>query len=165
MKSTYRIVDEPTPSGLERFAVDPLFPLLAAMLAGTWLAWPWFAWNAAALSSATRRKEWLLCLGYPVVWCTATAVLAFSVERYGPIPDRILPYVPIAFTAVRLVFGYLIQLLQADARELFEYFGGRVRNGLPVLLVGMFLVRPRIVDLARDESLGELTRLFFMGLL
>jgi len=41
----YRIADEPRPGALSQLAVNPLWPLLAVMLGGTWIAWPWFALN------------------------------------------------------------------------------------------------------------------------
>ena len=53
----YRILDEPTPGALAAYVVNPTFPMLALMLAGTWLAAPWFAFNALALGSPTARRE------------------------------------------------------------------------------------------------------------
>src|SRR5688500_16070714 len=55
--NSYRVVDEPHPSGLSQWAVRPLWPLFAQMLAGAWLSWPWFVLNAFALGSATRKRE------------------------------------------------------------------------------------------------------------
>ena len=58
----YRIMDEPSPSSVARWAVKPFWPLLATMMAGTWLGAPWFVFNGFALGSPTRRREIVLAL-------------------------------------------------------------------------------------------------------
>ena len=55
--TTYHLADEPRPGGLAHLAVQPFWPLLAMMLAGSWLALPWFVVNALAVGSPTRGKE------------------------------------------------------------------------------------------------------------
>ena len=71
--SAYRLPDEPQPSGLSRWAVDPLWPLLAVMLAGNVFGMAWSVFNGLAMGSPTRRREWLLvaanllgCLGVAI---------------------------------------------------------------------------------------------------
>src|SRR5262245_5445757 len=62
LMNAYQIADEPAPSTFAKYAVNPLFPMLAMMFAGVWFAWPWFAFNSFAIGSPTRRAElaWLV---------------------------------------------------------------------------------------------------------
>ncbi|MBI5543693.1 MAG: hypothetical protein HY901_07400, partial [Deltaproteobacteria bacterium] len=62
MATRYQILDEPAPGPLATVAVNPIWPLLGAMMGGSWLAMPWFALNALALGSPTRGREILLAL-------------------------------------------------------------------------------------------------------
>ena len=56
MSRAYHIADEPAASPLSKYAVSPLWPMLAVMFGGAWLAWPWFAVNAFAIGSASRKS-------------------------------------------------------------------------------------------------------------
>ena len=58
---SYQIADEPVETTLAAYVVNPTAPLLAAMVAGSWLSWPWFAFNAIAMGSPTKKKELTLC--------------------------------------------------------------------------------------------------------
>ena len=78
MTATYRIADEPTPGRLAGLVVNPFWPLLGAMLGGFWLALPWFALNAAALGSATRRREWAYLAGGMAVSAALGGALLYA---------------------------------------------------------------------------------------
>jgi hypothetical protein len=133
--SSYRIVDEPTPSGLERWAVRPFWPLLAQMLAGAWLAWPWFVLNSIALGSASRRREqaWVAAavigsslVAGVVMWMLESRMMSVDVARY----------VAIALVALKLGVASWLHALQQRTVGLFEHFGGTVRNGVGLVVVG-----------------------------
>ncbi|MEL7059361.1 MAG: hypothetical protein AAGN46_04955 [Acidobacteriota bacterium] len=144
----YRIVDEPRPGALAQVAVDPLWPLLAMMLAGVWLAWPWFVLNGLAVGSPTRRRE--------AVWAVLGLVGAFALllaiawsDGQGLLPA---PWDQVAVLAVvvwKLFVSYRLYVLQARSFGLYEYFGGTRRNGLAVVVVA-FLVAPAILGALPD---------------
>jgi hypothetical protein len=140
MAGLYRIADEPAPGRLSRLAVNPLWPLLATMLGGFWLGLPWFALNAAALGSATRRREWawigagLLvtgALGFALIWGIGTKALSVSAFRYALV----------GLVALRLVVAYAVCHLQQATFELWRHFGQPVRNGA-LLVVAAAVLRP-----------------------
>ena len=79
--SAYEIIDEPAPSTLTRFAVSPMFPLLAFMLGGAWLGWAWIAFNGYAFGSATRRRELGVALAAPLLTFTLCLALALLYEQ------------------------------------------------------------------------------------
>ncbi|MEC7522956.1 MAG: hypothetical protein VYE22_23975 [Myxococcota bacterium] len=143
MERTYRLADEPEPTRLERFVVEPFWPLLALMLGGGWLAWPWFVFNGFALGSPTRRKEaWIaggafagsVLYALAVVGMVAGELISFQVARY----------LIIVMVVVKLAGAYWIHSLQGRTFPLFEHFGGVVRSGRVVVGVG-FLIRVFII--------------------
>ena len=78
---TYQIADEPAPGdGRGNLVFRPTGPLLAAMLCGSWLAFPWFAANALALGSPTARREVKLAL-LSIAGIVILAVAALFVYR------------------------------------------------------------------------------------
>ncbi|MEM8964484.1 MAG: hypothetical protein AAGD38_23560 [Acidobacteriota bacterium] len=135
---TYTILDEPSTGGkLGDFAVRPLWPLLAVMFGGAWLSWPWFAFNAWAVGSPTRRRETALAAAGFVGAATLFLVLAVM-NGNGLIPEGLLPYLGLVLTVWKLFISYRLYLLQARSFYLYEYFGGAVRSGLFVVLIGGF---------------------------
>ena len=146
MDATYRIQDEPSPSGLSHLVVNPLWPMLAAMLAGAWLALPWFVLNSLALGSATRRREWLLAgVALPV---TFLLLLGMGLLRTkGVVPEEAMPYLVVGLSVWKLTVAYLLLTLQQRSFALHEYFGGAVRNGMFVLLAGSFFGRGMVSKL------------------
>jgi hypothetical protein len=156
MESTYRILDEPRASGLAQLVVNPLWPLLSLMLAGSWLALPWFALNAFALGSATRVRETLLVLS----WAPLLFALLYglgALRLYAGVPQAAMPYLVILITVAKLALGYVLMTLQQRSFALYEYFGGRVRNGAIVVMAGTML--------GRDAVLGRLGEPSFWTLL
>lgn len=136
--ATYRILDEPSPGALSRYAVNPFWPMLSTMMAGGWLGVPWFVFNAFALGSATKKGETVLAVGALLV--PTACLLGFAVVGQAlQLPGWIGPYVRIAFTVIKLAFAYVIWSKQERSRALFEHFGGSVRNGAPVLMAGVYL--------------------------
>jgi hypothetical protein len=146
MDATYRIQDEPSPSGLSHLVVNPVWPMLAAMLAGAWLALPWFAFNSFALGSATRRREWVLAgVALPI---TFLLLLGLGLLRkQGVVPEGAMPYLGVSLTVWKLTVAYLLLTLQQRGFALHEYFGGTVRNGMFVLLAGSFVGRRAVSEL------------------
>jgi hypothetical protein len=141
----YRILDEPTPGALSGYAVNPSFPMLALMLAGTWLAAPWFAFNALALGSPTARRE----IGLAAAMVGGVFALSFGLlaaYSQGWIGERSVAYWVLIPIVWKLSFGYWIFMMQLRTFGLYEHFGGRVRNGLFVL-VGAFIARSHLLAL------------------
>jgi hypothetical protein len=138
MSATYRIQDEPRPGAMGHLVVNPVFPLLATMMAGVWLGLPWFVFNAFAMGSSTRRKEtWLAVAVVP-----GTLLLFFLLVvllQQGIVTQRSGPYVGVGITVWKLAMGYVLYNLQQRGFALHEYYGGVVRNGALVLVASIFL--------------------------
>lgn len=138
LESSYRIPDEPAPSGLGHLIVNPIFPLLSIMFAGAWLMLPWFVFNAFALGSPTRRKELALAVAAPLVLLALLlAIGAVSVALDLPKGSR--PYLLLLLTLWKLAVAYWLFDLQKHSFALHEHFGGQVRNGVPVLIGGLLM--------------------------
>ena len=137
MAEAYRIEDEPLPSSLSKWAVNPFWPFLAVMFGGVWLSWPLFALNAIATGSASRSRE-IALLGGGFLTVVAAAFGIRELAAQGVLGPDEAPYALLALTVLKLVVSYRVHLLQARSFELFEYFGGAGRNGMLVLLLGFF---------------------------
>lgn len=142
----YRIPDEPRPSGLLRFAVDPTWPLLATMLAGGAAGFAWFALNAFALGSPRRMRECAFVIGG---FCAgAAALLAVVAAEHGGLLDgSTVPYALISVPVLKLSFAYVLFLSQATSAELLQHFGQPLKNGLPALLIGAIASHSLLSDL------------------
>jgi len=137
-RTRYQIFDEPAPTGLNAFVVNPNFPLLCVMLGGAWAALPWFCVNALALGSPTARQEIALAAGAALGAAALTLLLLWAEER-GIVPAAAMPYLLLINVAWKLGAGYLLHTLQSRTFHLYEYYGGQVRNGWPVLMAAIFL--------------------------
>ncbi len=136
----YHIEDEPLPGPWQRLAVQPFWPLLAMMLAGSWLGLPWFVVNGFAVGSPTRwREAAMAAAGF--AGSVALVVLLFVLAGTGVVSSTAVPYAAVGITVWKLVVGYLLFLWQRRSIHLFEHFGGTLANGLPVALVGALLGR------------------------
>lgn len=158
MASRYQILDEPMPGPLAAYAVNPMWPLLAQMLGGTWLALPWYAFNGFALGSPTRVREAVLAGagllgGVAVSWGLIFLGDSFAVKA----PEA--RYLLIVLVIFKLAVAYLLYIQQRRTFGLFEYYGGRVRNPL-LVLVAAAILRPMILE--KLQSLDEL--LLFLAL-
>lgn len=146
MNTAYRIDDEPRPSKLAHLAVKPLWPLLGLMLAGSWLAWPWFALNSLAVGSPTMRKE-LVWLATAIVGSLLLiAAILYLDKQHILVDNRHAKYALLMLTLWKLGTGYAIFTLQSRTLELYEYYGGILRNGLIVVLAAAFFGRRLIGD-------------------
>lgn len=153
MTVTYRIPDEPAGARERGWIVDPFWPLLGVMLAGAWLGAALFALNAWELRGPTWRRE----IGLSVAMLAGAAVLGFVIgqaETASLVPAGAVKYTILLIIAWKLGLTYWIYYLQQTAFSLYEYFGGKALNGLPIILVGGFFV-DRLVINALDHPLWK----------
>jgi hypothetical protein len=151
MRSNFYQVNEEQRHG--SYAVGPLWPLLALMFGGAWLAWPWSIVNAYALNSPTRKAEiaWAAAgLAGSVMIAVVILLWANSAADDDAAGVR-LRYAMIGLTVWKLVCAYRVYLLQSRTVELFEFYGGQLRNALPIVLIAFFL---------RDMVLGAVPAVF-----
>lgn len=136
----YKIIDEPMPGGLQRWIVDPIWPLLACMMVGALPGLAWLVFNSFALGSPTRIRESLLCIAglVGVVLVTASTNSAVGSQLLSSALAR---YALLLAVAWKLCCAYMACFLQQRALELHQYYGGRKANGLLVLMAGLFLPR------------------------
>jgi hypothetical protein len=144
--TAYRLPDEPLPSGLAKWAVDPLWPLLGVMFGGNGLGMAWFVFNGLALGSPTRGREWTV-VAANLVGCLAVAIAASVLRGNGLLAKDEVAYVLLLAVTIKLVAAYALYMMQARCFELWEYFGGRARNGLAVVIVMGLAARPLIDSL------------------
>lgn len=140
----YRIPDEPRPTGLIRYAVDPMWPLLALMLSGNALGLAWFAFNSRALGSASAAREWAY-IAASLIGCVLVALAIAWAARNGFLENSAISYAALAFPALKLSLGYALYVSQSRSTELILHFGGVLRNGAVGLLV-CFLVARSALD-------------------
>ena len=140
----YRIPDEPRPTGLIRYAVDPMWPLLALMLSGNALGLAWFAFNSRALGSATAAREWAY-IAASVIGCVLLALAIGWAMQNGVLDDSAIQYAALAFPALKLSLGYALYVSQSRSTELILHFGGVLRNGAVGLLV-CFVIARSVLD-------------------
>lgn len=134
----YHIEDEPRPGPWQHLAVQPFWPLLAMMLAGSWLGLPWFVVNGFVVGSPTRWREAALA-GAGLAGSVALVVLLSVLVQTGVLSATTLPYAAVGITVWKLAVGYVLFLWQRRSIHLYEYFGGTLANGLPVLLLAALL--------------------------
>jgi len=147
-RSTYVIDDEPAKDGpLQKVIVDPMWPLLAVMLAGVWMGWPWLLLNGKALGSPNWRKQaQLLALGLAVTIGLAVAIVALWDAEI----IRTRTHVRLALLVVtvwKLGISYKVHALQVGTFELFRYYGGEPRQGARALILGVYLGRAVMLGL------------------
>lgn len=169
MASEYKILDEPEEdSELARFAVDPYWPLLAAMLGGSWIALPWFIFNSIAVGSASKKKE--------IVWAAASVVsslvlafIAFTLivvldvePAFSPagrailgIGDRAFAYAVAGIIALKLYFAYRINWYQSKSYAIHDHYNGPGKSGLAVVIVAS-VARSYVMSAAGNVSIYAL---------
>ena len=132
----YRIADEPAPTSLARLAVNPLFPFLTVMLGGAGLGYAWFALNSYAVGSPTKQREIFWLVGglavTAVLWIATQVALA-----NGWLQTDDLPYALLVLIVAKLAATYAVYVLQSRTIEIYEYYGGVLKNGLPLVIVAM----------------------------
>lgn len=130
----YRLPDEPRPSGLSRYAVDPLWPLLTLMLAGGGFGLAWFAFNTAALGSPTRGREWG-CVALSVVGTVLLALAIAALLHNGWLLPEHRPYAFLSILLLKIGVAYALYLMQQRCFEIWEHYGGVARNGMPLMIL------------------------------
>lgn len=140
-KYLYRLDDEPVPGMLARLAVEPLWPLLALMLGGFWLGLPWFVFNGFAVGSPTRVREAVIA----VLGLFGAVVIAFALIylwQAGYIHKDGLQYALLVLVVWKLMVAYALFVAQSATIEIYQYYGGGLnRFGMPVMLLGAFVLR------------------------
>lgn len=151
----YRILDEPQPGALARYAVSPMWPLFAMMFGGAWFSWLWFLFNGHAVGSPTRRKE----IATAVVGFAGMIVLPFLLIAIatplgeGKPSASALRYLEVLLDAWKVGVTYVLYFLQTRSIELYEYYGGVLKSGLLGVVAGYFLNR---LLLAHDHGILQL---------
>jgi hypothetical protein len=135
--SAYQIADEPAPSTLARYAVNPLYPMLAFMFAGVWFAWPWFAFNSFAIGSPTKRAE-LAWLAAGLIVPSAVGWALLFARAANALPEASAPYIGLVIVVLKIVAVYAVFLLQSRTIEIYEYYGGKLVNGVWPLLAAFY---------------------------
>lgn len=144
MRAAYRIQDEPKPSSLADWTVNPFWPLLGLMLGGAWLGFPWFVFNGFAMGSATRVREAV----YVAVAFVGSGVLAAGlllVFELGILERDWIRYAMLVMIVWKLAWGYWLFHLQSTSFALYEWIDGRSRNGV-LVLVAAFFARGWVLD-------------------
>lgn len=147
-RSVYRIADEPSPGPLSAFAVRPLWPFVAVMLGGVWLSWSWFALNAIAVGSPTKRKEWIWIAG-GLLGCAVLLLGLSAIEQAELVPETYMKYLGLVLVVWKLSVTYVLFTLQSHTIDMYEYYGGPVRNGLVVVIASLF-VSPAVLGALPD---------------
>ena len=112
------------------------------MFGGAWIALPWFAFNAFALGSPTTRREIGIVLGTFAV-CALWSVGFFTFLDGTP-PEQqefyidLIPYAGTVVLLFKLAGAYWLHVIQSRTFQLYVYFGGAVRSGIPVVAVAYF---------------------------
>jgi hypothetical protein len=139
MKVTgYKIADEPSPGALANLAVNPMWPFIAIMFGGAWLSWSWFVFNGIAVGSPTKRREWLWVIGGLGVSGVLVAVFSLMISK-GLIVEPHIKYVMLLLVAWKLGVTYVLYSLQGHSIEIYEYYGGELRNGIYVVVAALFV--------------------------
>ena len=132
--SSYRIVDEPTPSALGRLAANPFWIVIAGMVAPSLLSGMlkepqllvlvWFGVNSFALSSPTRRAEIAWIAGGMAI-VGISLYLPEHLRQSGRVTlDSLrawMPYMGILRSAVDLTMLYRLFLYQIGPYRLYRY--------------------------------------------
>src|SRR3954468_10431055 len=128
----YEIIDEPLPGRLAGIIVNPFYVLLGQMLGGAWLAWPWFLLNSHALGSATKKRETKL-LAIAVAGTVVLAFLVAATARHNAHVLSLFGYALLGLRAFKLVMAYMLFVEQRRSFQIYEAFGGTVRNAAAVV--------------------------------
>jgi hypothetical protein len=122
------------------------------MLAGAWLGMALFAVNAWTLRGPHWRRELLLC----VATFAGAALLFYAIiwaDSAGLLPRVGVKYAALSLVAWKLLLGYWLFISQETSFELYKYFGGKVLNGLPIVIVGALLASRGLAKLVENQVL------------
>lgn len=143
---TYRIADEPTPGALAHLAVNPFWPFVAAMFGGIWLSWSWFVLNGIAVGSPTQKREWLWIAAGLIVSALLLSGLFYLIDT-GVIAEKQIKYAFLLLVMWKLGVTYVLYTLQSHSIELYEYYGGPLKNGA-IVIIAAYFVSPAILGAA-----------------
>jgi len=142
---SYQIHDEPERSGLNHLAVRPVWPLFGVMFAGSWLAFPWFAFNGFALGCPQRIRTLVAAVIGFVGSFLITSLIFFLAAMYDW-DKYMIRYALSVLLLWKLGLAYYLLTLQSRTFQLYEYFDGKTRNGIFVVFLAYYLLRPRLID-------------------
>ncbi|MCW8891373.1 MAG: hypothetical protein OQL20_12005 [Sedimenticola sp.] len=142
--SVYRITDEPAPGAMSALVVNPLWPFIAVMFGGVWLSWSWFALNGVAVGSPSKNKEWMLIAGGLLGAVMLMLGLMYLADS-GLVEQVYLKYLFLILVVWKLGITYALYALQSHTIELYEYYGGTIKNGV-LVVVASFFVSPMILS-------------------
>jgi hypothetical protein len=153
----YRIPDEPRPTGMAHLAVDPMWPLLALMLAGNGIGLLWFAVNSRALGSPAAMKEGLY-IAISLIGCIALGVVLAWCRQQNLLSDESLAYAELSIAVLKIGVGYALYISQSRCAELVQHYGGILRNGAVVAILATVIARPALADLPLSMILSTALR-------
>lgn len=136
----YQIADEPRAGGLAHLVVNPIWPLFAIMFGGAWLSWPWYVFNGVAVGSPTIRQEIALAVG-GFLGSALLVLLIFVLRSENILTTGMNPYAFLVLLVWKLAVTYALFSVQGRTFGIYEYYGGTVKNGFIVLLLGLFVGR------------------------
>jgi len=139
-QAIYRLPDEPRPTGLAKYVVDPMWPLLAIMIAGNGFGLAWCVFNAFALGTQDRIRECALA-ALSLLGTAALLVGLNAANANGWLAGSELHYAALSLVALKLTCAYVIYTWQSSTFEVWEHYGGRARNGFAVLFLLAFFGR------------------------
>ncbi len=138
MNATYRIADEPRPSARAHLSVSPIWPFFALIFGGAGVSWPWYAFNGYVVGSPTRARELRIALaGF-----AGTVILVVAMSwfiTYVGLPTSSAPYFRLVILLWKIGVTYWLFTLQSRSFEIYEYYGGKVSNGMIVVLAVFFI--------------------------
>jgi len=147
----YHIADEPLPSDLGRFAVNPQWPMFAQMLAGSWLAIPWFVFNSLALGSPTRNRE-LVLAATSLAGAGALLLGLDYATNVGLLTGVWLKIASLSIVVLKIGVAYALYFSQSRVFEIWRYYGGVARSGLGVVFLGSYF-GPQLLKAAVHSDL------------
>ena len=116
----YRIVDEPSPGLLDRFAVTPIAPFLCFMVFPL-IGVPFFIFNSLAL----KGRQWIWELFMLAVASVLRFGIPLSVAQFlvlQGVPVASLKYLAIVPLAISLWLAYRVFMLQFITHQIRNYF-------------------------------------------
>ncbi len=119
--STYQISDVPQLTGRARWVVNPMFPLLAAMLGGALPAWVWFSINSVAMNSPTRRGDIAIASTGLIISALMVGSILLATGQ-GHISTVLMPYCLLLVTVMKLSIAYTLYMRQAQPYAVFSYY-------------------------------------------
>lgn len=126
--------------------VNPMWPMLALMFAGVWVAWPWFLLNEALMKSDDlRRQAKLVLLG--LLGSTVIAAVILAMVKFELLGVREARYVVLLLVTWKLGVSYVLHARQLESFALWQYFGGQGRNGMYVMIAAALLAEPLFAKL------------------